>query len=63
MTATRATLLALAERVEAAMVLAAESTTIKDPWYKDERRDMAHAANCATVAAACRAIAGSMADG
>ena len=59
---TRATILALAERAEAAMIRAANYTTDKDPWYKDERLDMAHAANCATVAAALRAIAGSMTE-
>ena len=59
---TRTTLLALAERVEAEIVDAASALS-PDPFAsRFNAENMAHAANCAKVAASLRAIAGSLPD-
>lgn len=49
-------LLKLADAVEDEGLRTAKRTVSKEPWYHAERADVAHAANCFTVAAALRAI-------
>ena len=53
----RETLLVLADRWDRTGISAAKQAASSEVWYRDERCDLAHAANCFTVAAALRARA------
>lgn len=53
----QAELLALAGEWQEAGLRAATGATSNAPWYKSARHDIAHAANCLTVARELRALA------